>query len=90
MKIKSKMDPKLIILFFAVTALIFGNQLLKTNGTISLLIFTSGYFLIFLGIWKIVYPQQTNKVWTKGFIFLFLGMFIVFLSMWLPALLFIL
>jgi hypothetical protein len=89
MKMKSIVDPKLFILFFAVTALIFGNQLLRTSGTISLLIFISGYFLIFLGIWKIIYPQLMNKVWKKGLIFLFLGIFIVFLSLWLPAFLFI-
>jgi membrane protein implicated in regulation of membrane protease activity len=84
---KQHFNPKVIILLFAVAALIFGNHLLKTSGTISLIMFLSGFILIFLGTWKLLYPYKTNKSWLNRLFILFLGLFIVFLSIWLPALL---
>jgi hypothetical protein len=84
---KQHFNPKVIILLFAVAALIFSNHLLKTSGTISVIMFLSGFVLTFLGAWKLLYPSKTNKSWQNRLLLLFLGLFIVFLSMWLPGLL---
>ncbi|MFE1244257.1 hypothetical protein ACFW35_09020 [Fictibacillus sp. NPDC058756] len=88
MKVKSKVNPKIIILLFAAAAIVVGNTILKTSGIISLFIFLTGIVLIFLGTWKLLYSHKAKKFWLNGFILA--GVFIVFLSMWLPSLLFFL
>ncbi|ANX12570.1 hypothetical protein ABE41_011160 [Fictibacillus arsenicus] len=89
MKVKSKVNPKIIILFFSAAAIVVGNKILKASGIISLFIFITGIVLIFLGTWKLLYSHKTNKFWLNGLLLILAGLFIVFLSMWLPSILFI-
>jgi hypothetical protein len=89
MKIKSKVNPKMIILFFSAAAIVVGNQILKASGIISLFIFITGLLLIFLGTWKLLYSHKKSKFRLNVFLLMSAGLFIVFLSMWLPSLLFI-
>jgi hypothetical protein len=87
---KRKLCSKLFILLFASVAIIVGNAILKASGIISLVIFLTGIALIFLGTWKLLHSHKTKKFWVNGLLFIFVGLFIVFISMWLPSLLFIL
>lgn len=88
MKQKRKLVTISICILFAFSALVIGNQLLKTSGTVSLFVFLAGFLLLFLGVWKLLYPQRVKKSLLNGLLLLFLGLLIVFLSMWLPAILY--
>jgi hypothetical protein len=90
MKVKSRVNPKIFILLFAAFAISAGSQVLKASGIISLFIFLTGLVFIFLGTWKLLYSHKKSKIRLNVFLLITAGLFIVFLSMWLPSLLFIL
>jgi hypothetical protein len=90
MKVKSKVNPMIFILLFSASAVSAGSQVLKATGMISLIIFLTGFVFIFLGTWKLLYSHKKSKFRLNVFLLIAAGLFIVFLSMWLPSLLFIL